>query len=278
MAKPINIKMKNNSIFIMIMLFGLFASCNSAKSVNQDKSAQGETVSIFDKTWKLGKINDQAVKYDHQNKKWPSLKLNKDDKRVSGSGGCNNFMGGFTLGENNRLQFSQMASTRMACPNIDFNENDYLKVLGTVKSYELEDNELLLKDGSGKTVLTYSYTPQDSEITEKYWKLKTLNGETVKMDANQEKEVHFILKNEENRVQGFSGCNNFTGSYTLKDNAEIEFTQMIGTLKACPDVDFNEGEFLKIFQEMDHYEIDGDNLAFKDSENKTLATFEAVYF
>lgn len=118
----------------------------------------------------------------------------------------------------------------------------------------------------------------DNGIVEKYWKLKTLEGKDIEMAENQEKEIYFMLKTDENRVVGFSGCNTFNGTYTLEKGNRIRFTQMLSTLKACPDVDINESEFLKVFGLADNYTINGDILNLNVGRRAPLAVFEAVYF
>ena len=45
----------------------------------------------------------------------PSINFNIAEKSVSGTTGCNSFMGGFTLGENNEVSFSPLAATKMMC-------------------------------------------------------------------------------------------------------------------------------------------------------------------
>jgi heat shock protein HslJ len=118
----------------------------------------------------------------------------------------------------------------------------------------------------------------DNPITEKYWKLKTLQGKNIEMVANQEKEIYFILKIAENSVVGFSGCNTFGGTYTLEKENRIRFTQMLSTLKVCPDVAINESEFLKVFELADNFTINGDILNLNVGKRAPLAVFEAIYF
>lgn len=273
--------MKLYGFALMSILFGLFAGCGSSHPTNNEDLENTEVRSIYDKNWQLEKINGKAITYTNpnDNEKWPNLIIRKTDKDVSGFGGCNNFMGKITVLDHQNLQFSQMASTKMACLNTDFNENEYLKNLGEVESYEIEKDRLHLKNKKGKTILTFTAQSEDiSGIIEKYWKLKTLAGKPVEMGENQEREVHFILKQSDNQIQGFSGCNRFMGTYRLKSDHKIEFNGMAGTLKACPEVDFNENEFLHLFTEMDHYRLNNDQLAFITADGEELATFEAVYF
>jgi len=47
----------------------------------------------------------------------PFFQISKEGN-VSGHDGCNRFSGEVTLGENQRIEFSQLATTRMACPQM----------------------------------------------------------------------------------------------------------------------------------------------------------------
>lgn len=47
----------------------------------------------------------------------PFFEISKEGN-VSGHDGCNRFSGEVTLGENQRIEFSQLATTRMACPQM----------------------------------------------------------------------------------------------------------------------------------------------------------------
>lgn len=118
----------------------------------------------------------------------------------------------------------------------------------------------------------------DDRIVEKYWRLKILDGQNVVMAENQERELYFILKADENLVSGFSGCNTFNGSYTLDKPSRIRFTHMASTMKACPDVNADESKFLEVFELTDNYTIEGETLSLNVGRRTPLAVFEAVYF
>jgi heat shock protein HslJ len=121
-------------------------------------------------------------------------------------------------------------------------------------------------------------TNKEMTITEKYWKLKTLQGQAIIMAENQEQEIHIILKTEENRFTGFSGCNTFNGIYALEDGNRIRFSKLASTMKACPDLDVDEAAFLKVFDLADNYTISNDILSLNVGRRAPLAVFEAVYF
>jgi uncharacterized lipoprotein NlpE involved in copper resistance/heat shock protein HslJ len=116
----------------------------------------------------------------------------------------------------------------------------------------------------------------DNVITEKYWKLVELNGKEIAPSETGSREAHFILKSEDNRVTGNTGCNNMNGSYSLpeKENG-IHFTPFVTTRMACFGVDY-EQEYLAVFETCDNYAVRNDTLTLKKGET-TLAGFAAVY-
>lgn len=65
------------------------------------------------------------------------------DGRISGSGGCNRFMGGY-LAQDAQLSISELASTFMACEEpVMQQEARYLAALQGAQQYEIDDQGLL---------------------------------------------------------------------------------------------------------------------------------------
>lgn len=60
---------------------------------------------------------------------------------MNGSGGCNRLMGSYKLEESNRLSFSEIGSTKMACMNMK-TEKQLLEVLSKVDNYQLNGDTL----------------------------------------------------------------------------------------------------------------------------------------
>ena len=81
------------------------------------------------------------------------------------------------------------------------------------------------------------------------------------MAENQEREVFFILKANDNTVRGFAGCNSITGEYELEKGNRIRFTNMGITMMICPDIEVNEAKFLKVFELTNNYTINNDTLS-----------------
>ncbi len=255
-------------------------SCNTTKNTNNNVTQNDTQHSndITNSTWELTKLEDATVDQSNTEGDKIHFVLNSSDSTVNGYSGCNIFNGTYSMEKGNRIKFSKIASTRMACPDSDINENDVLEVFNLADNYTLNGEELTLNVGKRAPLAVFKKAATENQIVEKYWKLKTLEGQDIQMTENQEREVFFTLKTAENRVTGFAGCNTMTGKYTLEDGNRIRFSKMGVTMMACPDVDFNESEFLKVFNLADNYTINGDTLSLNAGRRAPLAVFEAVYF
>jgi len=121
---------------------------------------------------------------------------------------------------------------------------------------------------------------QPEGITERYWKLIELNGKPVVLDASTGgRNAFIILKIEENRVNGNTGCNTLTGAYEIDPTRyRIRFLQMAVTLKACMNMEV-ENELKRVLELVDNYAMSADEkyLGLNRARISPLALFEAVY-
>jgi heat shock protein HslJ len=108
------------------------------------KSAQStaQTSVITDRKWKLVELYGKPIA-DQVNGKMPFLQLHTKDSRYSATGGCNGIGGNFSLEANGRIKFSAGMSTKMACDNMEV-ENELTKVLMTADNYSLSGEDLSL--------------------------------------------------------------------------------------------------------------------------------------
>ena len=137
---------------------------------------------------------------------------------------------------------------------------------------------MLDKDGNkmtGEQLDSYALVKTDLNLVEKYWRLTELLGEPVTTPEGA-KEAHMILKKEDNRVTGTSGCNTFNGSFTLKPFNRITFSRSISTMMMCPNME-TETKLYKVLETADSYTIKDDVLVLIRGRMAPLARFEAVY-
>lgn len=147
--------------------------------------------------------------------------------------------------------------------------------------YFIGENTLAQLDKTGNQIVgatTGKYILQKSMavITEKYWKLTEFMGKPITMNEKMVNEPHITFHTADNRITGNSSCNNFMGSYELKDGNRITLSKLAGTMMACPDMSI-EPEFLKVLEMADNYYITEDTLILNKAKMAPLAKFTAVY-
>ncbi|MBC7862030.1 MAG: META domain-containing protein [Bacteroidia bacterium] len=155
--------MKKNIIIISLAIC-TFLACNSTPKDNSaDTNATGPDTTVVkdhassgiitDIQWNLIEITGNAVSgYAAQNKQ-PYLKFTNDN-RVEGTGGCNGMGGSYALADGNKISFSEMMSTKMACPDMTL-ENDFQTTLQQVANYSTDGATLSLMNAVGTTIAKF---------------------------------------------------------------------------------------------------------------------------
>lgn len=250
---------------------------NTEPATKENNEAQEQAIKsqLTAAVWTLSKIKGEEVKKPAEEQQEVHFMLSEDDK-VSGYTGCNQIMGAYELGENSSLKFKDVATTRRSCPEQNNKENEFLEVLSQTSSFKLDDKKLSLLNTQDEIIAVLTYKAPKAKVMDLgQWELKTLKGEPVKFESKENNKLHFKFL-EDNKIAGFSGCNTFSGTYSLNKDKGIEFSQMISTLKACPDVEFKEAIFLKVFEHSTSYTIENDQLKLYNDDGKELASFTAL--
>lgn len=82
---------------------------------------------------------------------------------VTGMGACNILMGNYKLLDNRKIEMGHIASTRRFCPDME-RETEFLEVLQTTTSYEIDGDLLLLfHNGEMRAVLQAQPTSEKDE-------------------------------------------------------------------------------------------------------------------
>jgi uncharacterized membrane protein/heat shock protein HslJ len=109
-----------------------------------------ETLRLND-IWALRIINGKEINRKNFKEGIPMLELHLNDGRFYGKADCNEIYGIINVGDS-YINFTDFSSTKKSCEG-DF-ENDYIKTLKNVDTWELNKMNLILKSRS-KAVLTY---------------------------------------------------------------------------------------------------------------------------
>ncbi|MFN5515460.1 MAG: META domain-containing protein [Cyanobacteriota bacterium] len=157
---------------------------------------------------------------------------------------------------------------------------------GEISYFQVGENQLILLNAPGKPkgegyrlqkIASVADTTPDASLTNTYWKLTELRGRPISPGAEQKREIHLILQTQNNRVQGFAGCNRFQGEYTLEEKTGyLRFSPLMTTKMACPALNL-ETEFLKALEMADSFSIKGDSFTLNKARMAPLAKFQAVY-
>ena len=189
------------------------------------------------------------------------------DGKVSGSAGCNRYVGTYTVSANTIQVSLPLASTMMACPQeVMDQESAYLKALGEAKTYAVRDNRLTLADANKTIVATYESQSQDLAGTSweaiaynngKQAVTSVLAGSTITADFGKD-----------GTLSGNASCNNYSGSYTATGN-QISIGPLASTRMFCNDpagVMDQEAQYLAALETAATYQIEGTVLELRSQD------------
>lgn len=132
------------NIFAMVLVTGTLWGC----SVSQEQEA-GKQIALAGSQWQVQEIDGQPVETDSE----VTIGFSEEG-RVFGNSSCNRYQGGWHA-EDNLIELSRMAATRMACPDtLMHQETRFLQLLGNVQNYRFErDGRLVLETVEGTRII-----------------------------------------------------------------------------------------------------------------------------
>lgn len=99
--------------------------------------------SVLEGSWKLTELNGNAIPGDRNLSSEPFLKISVNNMRINGNGSCNNFFGSIEILEDNKISFSNIGATKMACEEMA-TEKEFFEVLGKAESFSVKGDSLIL--------------------------------------------------------------------------------------------------------------------------------------
>jgi heat shock protein HslJ len=101
--------------------------------------------------WRAERIGEAEI----QGERRPELHLGAEGQAF-GTGGCNRFGGRYTL-DGARLEFAQLAASRMACVGpVGETEHQFLRALEGVRGWRIERDLLVLTNEAGASLLRFT--------------------------------------------------------------------------------------------------------------------------
>lgn len=249
--------MKNRGVVGLLSLLVIIISCGVKKNTEKEAPAIGDT-SQNSLDWNGVYLLDNATNKMPETQL--TLKLDGTFQSVvtakAGEDRDNYTDGKFTWDKEGRSITLDKSLPHIAITKLFVGEN-YLKTL------------------DGKAINSvFKKIQTDALLTEKYWKLISINDKKITNKDFNQTEPHISFKSEFNRVKGNDGCNVFNGKFQLEGNT-IQFDKMLSTLMACSE-SFVFEELLKTLNEKLTYKVDENTLVIQSKE--TVLKFEVVYF
>lgn len=127
-------------LLLILILLPCLAGCRHTAPLTGSS-----TELCFDRNevWQLVKIQNKEIHYTND-RQAIILQFNPEAKGISGFSGCNNYFGQYKC-DNTSIFFTDLGSTRMACPDAQMTlENKFLPLLEKVNRYELTRYTLTL--------------------------------------------------------------------------------------------------------------------------------------
>lgn len=145
------LKLNYKFIFLIFSIFYIF-SCAEDKKNNED--AIESTQKLVSSSWMVIDLN--GITSFTRN---PSIHINLEQNKISGSTSCNKYFGSLTV-ENNMLSTTNIASTKMMCNDISI-EDTFIKFINQTLYIEIKNGQLNLYDVEGKLVIKCSPLVED---------------------------------------------------------------------------------------------------------------------
>jgi heat shock protein HslJ len=153
--------------------------------------------------------------------------------KAGGFSGCNQFQTTYAT-QDTGLRFGPIAGTLKSCGEVlDAVQTSYFTNLGLVTHYDMSGDTLTLTSATGEKVLIYSRMAPAT--VDGPWNITMVNngqGAVTSIPSGVSATVSFL---PDNVVEGFGGCNNFSGTYLVKGADTIEIGPLMAQMKACPD-------------------------------------------
>ncbi len=155
----------NNRItpFIMLLSLAFIVFSCSAEQVDEsifegdqenEATVVGDPLEILvNSMWVLIEFDGDNIDSEKYDSKVPHLLFSSDENRFSGNMGCNQLMGSFSMNDNN-FTFSQVASTKMLCPEMEL-EDAFGQKVDSIGKFQFDQNRLILMDDDKETIAVF---------------------------------------------------------------------------------------------------------------------------
>jgi heat shock protein HslJ len=241
----------------------------SETSGSETTSAEPAASSLAGTAWDLAAVDGSAVQVEGVS--WIAF---GDGGEATGSGGCNDFNGPYTE-DGGSLTIGPLAATLRACtdPALEEQEAAFFAALDATQQFSLTESELTLQDGEGGELAVLAAREQAAGIAGSWEVTGFNNGAEAVVSPIVDTEITAEFA-EDGTVSGSSGCNTYTGGYTLEGDT-VAIGPLASTRMACEEpegVMDQEQQYLVALESAATWSIRGDILEFRNADDAIAVT------
>ena len=210
----------------------------------------------------------------------PVTALFRADGQVTGSSGCNQYTATYTA-TGSTVKVTPGMTTLMACaPTVMDQENSYLDLLSKASTYAVSGDTMLMYDSMGTLVLAFRNPASGPTVTVSSqppivgsWDLVTYNNGNNGMGTVLQDSTISVVFTPGGQINGFSGCNQYSGTYTL-NNQNIGISQVTGSKSGCdPNLSLQETQYQALLTRANSYEVSNNQLTILNALGDKILIF-----
>lgn len=122
------------------------------------------------------------------------------------------------------------------------------------------------------TACTPNQTTSHMPLQQTVWQIASLDGDSLALSQQSQPYITFV---DGQTAQGFTGCNQFSGSYQTNAN-NMTFSNFYSTKKACFTVKNLESRLFYLLKNTQYYQIMNNQLLLLNKSKQPLATFKST--
>ncbi len=263
-------------LLIAMSLLGCSTMDRNTPDAAAVQNAAAATALVNKTGWQLKKLADDDGQL-HPPLAKTVITLYFEGDRMRGSSGCNSYFGTYRVSvKDNTLAIGDTGFTMMACEDaIMQQERRYLYLLQQTASFRRTGEQLQLLDQTGDVLLVFAI-PDVMPLKETQWQLLSFNSGNGMLSNLYTGDITAVFDNQ-GRLSGFSGCNRYYSSYTLK-GGKLQLSPIITTRKHClPEELMNtEAGYLAALGKVESYQIRERQLTLYGAGDLRLAVFNVA--
>ncbi|MGV8129840.1 MAG: META domain-containing protein [Methanolinea sp.] len=199
-----------------------------------------------------------------------------DDGKITGSAGCNHYFASYEM-KGTKISIGPAGSTEMYCMGTGVMEQEriYLSLLHDAVSLTAKNTTLSFADSKGTTILSFEriVPPSPAPFVGTTWILDSFCTTDSVSSGIKGIPLTAVFDND-GRVTGSAGCNDYFGSYTLTGNS-LSIHSIGSTKMNCPGrgIMLQEQTYLASLGKAAGFTINGNRMSLSDAKGTTLLSF-----